>query len=531
MLEQPILITAAMLVGSFGVALCALLVAQRVEQKSARRNRLFLGDDDRNLIYLFEGQRLVNATSRARHVLNTAQDAEDDWTHFLAVFGAHFPDLGARLKSLRKQGMFRIESSSRGTCIVAEWKNGLTKITVIEPEASNGAEIIDRYTLSALEQELTTLRGIADNTSVPVWREKDGTIIWANRVYLDLADQDAPEGAIPMWPPRRLFDLADESENSGNTRCKLIPHENGTTDRPDRWYDCQCIHDDDQTVITAVPVTNLVKAKSDLSAFIQTLTKTFASLPIALAIFDDKRQLVLFNPALADLTKLPAEFLANKPTLPSFLDRLRERQLLPEPKNYASWRRKLAALEAAAESGQFEDTWHIPTGQILQITGRPHPGNSLAFQIEDITAELSLSRRYRAQVDTGQAVIDALDEAVAVFAANGTLILTNTAYDSLWHPDQTATNQPVRNISILDATREWHSKCAPSPLWGDVRDFVGAMTERAEWTGEVRMWDGRHLQCRFLPLGGGITFVGFSVSLDIASSKRPPSLQIEASNG
>ena len=83
----------------------------------------------------------------------------------------------------------------------------------------------------------------------------------------------------------------------------------------------------------------------------QTLTKTFAQLPIGLAIFDRNRVLQLFNPALLDLTGLSAEFLIGRPTLASVLDAMREQQVIPEPKDYRSWRKQMVALEEAAASG------------------------------------------------------------------------------------------------------------------------------------------------------------------------------------
>ena len=66
--------------------------------------------------------------------------------------------------------------------------------------------------------------------------------------------------------------------------------------------------------------------------FVQTLTKTFAQLSVGLAIFDADRRPVLFNPALGDLSLLPADFLIARPTLFSFLDRLRDNRMIPEPK-------------------------------------------------------------------------------------------------------------------------------------------------------------------------------------------------------
>jgi PAS domain-containing protein len=57
-----------------------------------------------------------------------------------------------------------------------------------------------------------------------------------------------------------------------------------------------------------VDVTEIVRAQQAQKNFVQTLTKTFATLSIGLAIFDRNRQLMLFNPALIDLTALPPIF-------------------------------------------------------------------------------------------------------------------------------------------------------------------------------------------------------------------------------
>ena len=67
-----------------------------------------------------------------------------------------------------------------------------------------------------------------------------------------------------------------------------------------------------------MPADRLVKAETSLQEFVTTLTKTFAALPIGLVIFDRARELALFNPALMDLTLLPASFLISKPSLSPF---------------------------------------------------------------------------------------------------------------------------------------------------------------------------------------------------------------------
>src|SRR5690606_26502157 len=186
-----------------------------------------------------------------------------------------------------------------------------------------------------------------------------------------------------------------------------------------RWYDCYLHEMSDQTVAIALPADATVRAERSLREFVQTLTKTFADLPIGLAIFDGQRQLQLFNPALIDLTQLGAEFLSGRPTLYAFLDRLREARMMPEPKDYRSWRQQMTALEQASAAGFHTETWSLPSGQTYRVTGRPHPDGAIAFLFEDISSEVSLTRRFRSELELGQEVLEALEEAVAVFQPSG----------------------------------------------------------------------------------------------------------------
>ena len=94
-------------------------------------------------------------------------------------------------------------------------------------------------------------------------------------------------------------------------------------------------------IFYAVYADPIVRAKLGQRKFAQTLSQTFAQLSIGLAIFDRRRQLATLNPALLDMTNLPFEFLSRRPSIDAMLDRLREFQMLPKPKDYASWRENL----------------------------------------------------------------------------------------------------------------------------------------------------------------------------------------------
>ena len=161
-------------------------------------------------------------------------------------------------------------------------------------------------------------------------------------------------------------------------------------------------------------------------------TKTFADLPTGLAIFDRERNLQLFNPALIDLTGLSAGFLTGRPTLFDFLDKLRDARMVPEPKDYRSWRQQMNNLEAAAATGHHVETWSLPGGQTYRVTGRPHPDGAVAFLFEDITSEISLTRKFRAELTLGAHVLDGLEDALAVFSPSGQMLLSNRSYVALW---------------------------------------------------------------------------------------------------
>ncbi|MCA0042163.1 PAS domain-containing protein [Celeribacter litoreus] len=120
---------------------------------------------------------------------------------------------------------------------------------------------------------------------------------------------------------------------------------------------------------------------------------------------------------------------------------------------------------------------------------------------------MSLTRRFRSEIEVGQAVLDTLDEAVAVFSSDGSLTMVNAAYSKLWG------HEPFGSLSdcnIGDTTEVWHAKSAPTHLWSQLRDFLGCHGDRNELTGTTHLWDGRRLNCRFTPLPAGHTLVGFS---------------------
>ncbi|MFC2970008.1 PAS-domain containing protein [Acidimangrovimonas pyrenivorans] len=470
------------------------------------------GEDAAGTVFLFDGEDLVDASDAGRMLLGCDRlEGRTAWHRLLSFVAPRFPDFAPRLARLPELGRFVLSAEGPPPLTLrAEWRGGLIRITLREAGEPGGGAL-DPISQRALEDELGGLRATLDEAPFLAWRAgPDGSVTWANRPYLLMAARCDPADAEIGWPLPRLF-----APHDGNTRRgALAPQDR---DAP-LWFDCHSLPLNGETLHFALPADATVEAETSLRSFIQTLSKTFAQLTVGLAIFDRRRALVLFNPALVELTALSPEFLSSRPQLPCFLDKMREGRMIPEPKDYKSWRTRVAALEKAAGSGQYEEIWSLPSGQTYRVTGRPHPDGATALLFEDISAETTLNRRFRAEIELSQAVIDTMEEAIAVFSPAGLLILSNDAYRALW---QTEADSALGETGIVEATGLWQSRCTPNPLWNEARDFVGTVGPRQRRSGEARLRDGRPLRCRFVPLTGGATLIGFSIRHATPGQPRP----------
>jgi len=68
-------------------------------QQSARE---FLRNAEGSFAFLFDEEKLVNATAPARELLKRSDPRVSDWEAFLAVMSARFPNLREQLSGLAK---------------------------------------------------------------------------------------------------------------------------------------------------------------------------------------------------------------------------------------------------------------------------------------------------------------------------------------------------------------------------------------------------------------------------------------------
>ncbi len=330
------------------------------------------------------------------------------------------------------------------------------------------------------------------NAPSVIWAERNQEVIWQNERFDELFDGVDLRGI-------RAFDTHADKP-TGRTRLKSGHPKGGA------WFSLETSKQDGIDYYYAADAAPLIESEQELQRFIQTLTETFAHLPIGLAIFDKKRDLSLFNPALSGLLDLPAEWLIRRPSLMSFLDRLRNEGIMPEPSDFQSIRQEFKNLESGAINGTYQAEWTLGNGRIYRVVGRPHVQGGLALLFEDISKSVMIERQFRGELEQLYSALDCLADGVAIFDPAGELVFVNDAFDEIWGCDLAGAVSPV---TVVDFSRLLQDMCKPSPAWGDFRQFVLDPSERSQWQADVFLGSGGVVNMTFSPIAGGQVFCEF----------------------
>lgn len=379
-------------------------------------------------------------------------------------------------------------------------------VTVSPSETVPGREAVEVGVLRALTSEADELRHVIDHSPTLVWKQSaDGQVIWANAAYKALLSQlEGRPDAAGTWPVPRIFDVSAHDFQDPNASMVAVIETSEGEESVELHYDITALRQmDGSYIFSALPGARVNTADGASDGVVQTLSKTFALLPIALAVFDRQRELVLFNPALLTLSKLQVSFLSNRPSLADFLDALREGQRMPEPKDYRAWRDTVTDLERSASEGTYQAIWSLPGGQSLRVFGRPYPDGALALMIEDITAEVSLTRQFRGDLDLYQAVLDEQPRALALFAAEGRMVMHNAKLAALWE------GVDVAGQGLSSVLRLWEGAAEPTAFWADIRQVASRQMAVSPEPTPLHLRDGRRLNGRVARLVGGATLVSF----------------------
>lgn len=488
--EFIIVFSVAMLSAFFGVFL--------IGPRMGTRQTTDIDSHSSEVCFLYKNDDLQHASELAKSVVGLAE-TDTDWKSLHTQLHKRFQLMPVSTTEISTTPVIVNATDASDKGFVRLTRSGETvHVEIVEPGTSSPTQI---HQIKSLEAELATLRMASSTSSHPMWQTNDsGDVQWYNSAYASLYQRIFGEGPDSKQPLFETFAMVRQP--SGRTRASLQQNNDG-----DRlWFDVNTVQSGTKTMFHAMDINAVIQAEVAQRNFVQTLAKTFAQLSIGLAIFDRNGQLALFNPALVDLTGLQAEFLSARPDLLSFFDRLRDNRVMPEPKNYHSWRQEIADVIAAATDGRYQETWSLDTGHTYRVSGRPHPDGAIAFLIEDISAEVSMTRNYRAELEMSQSLMDSLNDGLVVFSSAGILQFCNAAYREMWKLDPESS---FAEVTIIDSLRDWQKQSHPDPAWGDVRDFVFKVGERAPWDSIVERDDENRLICSVSPIASGATLIRF----------------------
>jgi PAS domain-containing protein len=484
-----------LVVVSVVATLVAFLVVSAIPERRRAAPSIF-ADSGEAAVFIFDDERLVDATAGARALLSAIGRKGTAWDRLLSFVSPRFPGAEARLARLPDLGSITVAAEGTDPLILhAEWRSGLRQITLFDGNLDSRAGTLDALAQRAQDDELRTLRTATDLAPVPMWRtDSDGRVIWANDRYMAVAVAAGRCDSETAWPPPPLFDTP---EASGRFRLVRAGQPGAM------WFEEAPTAGPADRIRIALPADQTVRAEAALRDIFQTLALTFANLPIGLAVFDRERRLQIFNPALTELTALRAEFLSVRPTLNAVLDAMRDMRMLPEPRDYKLWRQRISAIDASPDAGAVEEVWTLPNNVVYRVTVRPHPEGALALLIENISDAFSRLRTVRADAAMAKAALDAMDDAVVVFNRDGRAVLVNEACRRLWPDTDAMADAPA-------AVAAWAAACAPDPVWTEIADRLSPNAAGDPFEATIQMRQGLTLRCRIASLPAGSRIVRFS---------------------
>ncbi|NKW91485.1 PAS domain-containing protein [Rhodobacteraceae bacterium R_SAG9] len=437
--------------------------------------------------FLFRAGALVDANTAALRLCSETPTERFDWEALRKKLSASFPDFPYAQGAAQERDVTVLKSNDPNDASIVtldQW-NDVARVTL---EQDNAPDMARRTAiLQAMFQ--------APN---PIWKiNSKGVIVWRNTAYKSL-------GATLGYTPdtQALFDTSTLSPGDPPLRFKLC--------RPDgslaHWFNVTAVHAGPDIMFYATEADAEVFAQDARRSFVQTFSQTFAHLSTGLAVFDPNRCLVLFNPALTELTGISVDFLTNRCDLFSFYDQLREHHVAPAPNGQTDWRTQVSRIIQEAQIGEYNETWTLPTGVTYKVSGRPHPNGALVFLFEDITAEITVTRRFRSELEQVHSVLDTVESALVLFSPTGQLRMCNQAYRDLWKSDPDRT---FAEYTFHDAFQHWQADCQPSPVWAKLKKRILSTSDRSAWSASVSKTTGEVLTVEVTPVAGGVTLLTF----------------------
>ena len=437
--------------------------------------------------FLFRAGSLVDANPAALRMCSETPTDRFDWEALRKKLSASFPDFPFAQGASHDRDITVLKSKdpNDGSIVTLDQWNDVARVTLEQDDAPD------------LARRTAILQAMFQAPN-PIWKANaNGVVVWRNSAFKAL-------GASLGYSAdaQNLFDVGSVEPGEPAQRFRLSNSDGTRT----HWFNVTAVHAGPDVMYYATEADAEVSAQDARRSFVQTFSKTFAELSAGLAIFDHNQKLVLFNPALSELTGVSVDFLSNRCDLYAFFDQLREHHVVPAQSGHVEWHTQVTQILYQAQSGVFCETWTLPTGVTYKVSGRPHPDGALVFHFEDITAEITVTRRFRSELEQVHSVLDTVDDALVLFSPTGQLRLCNQRYRDMWKSDP---DSSFAEYSFRDALQHWKTDCLPSPTWSNLKTRILSTSDRSAWSAPATKKTGQVLSIEVAPVAGGVTLVTF----------------------
>jgi signal transduction histidine kinase len=378
----------------------------------------------------------------------------------------------------------------------------------------------------ALLHEIASLRALVERLPSPVWtRDAAGRLTFVNAAYAQAVEasdaRDAIERGLELLDSSTRESIARTRAASGAYAGRLPAVVAGAR----RSFDVFDFRIDAGSVGLGIDATEAETMRSALARLVDAHRRTLDALSTGVAMFDSGQKLTFYNAAYAALWNIDAAYLDQGPTDSAVIEQLRAARKLPEEQDFRQWKAQLHAAYRMLEAQ--EHTWHLPDGRTLRVVTTPNPDGGVTYLFNDVTERLDLERRFQELIRVQGETLDNLAEGVAVFASDGRLRLSNSAFARLWGltPQILAERPHIETISAL---------CQPlhgdNATWQALRQVVTAIDSREAILGRLERRDGSVVDCTTVPLPDGATLVTFhdvtdSVNVERALRERNEALE------
>ena len=368
----------------------------------------------------------------------------------------------------------------------------------------------------ALLHEVASLRALAERLPSPVWtRDAAGRLTFVNAAYAQAVEASDPRDAI-----ERGLELLDSSarESIARTRTASGAYSGrlpAVVAGARRNFDVFDFRTHAGSVGLGIDATEAETMRSALARLVDAHRRTLDALSTGVAMFDSGQKLTFYNAAYAALWNIDAAYLDQGPTDSAVIEQLRAARKLPEEQDFRQWKTQLHAAYRTLEAK--EHTWHLPDGRTLRAVTTPNPDGGVTYLFNDVTERLDLERRFQELIRVQGETLDNLAEGVAVFASDGRLRLSNSAFVGMWglSPQILGERPHIETISAL---------CQPlhgdNATWQALRQVVTAIDSREAISGRLERRDGSVVDCTTVPLPDGATLVTFHDVTDSVNVER-----------